>query len=85
MPQRKYKEKIVLKNTPTNPLEKIKNQNNSLGKESFWKVGDEVSHPQFGRGKILRVDGLSRNDRVLVSFGGEKKVLLPQLAKLQKI
>lgn len=52
--------------------------------ESFWNVGDKVIHPQFGKGTIVRVDGLSKNDRVLVSFATEKKVLLPQLAKLQK-
>lgn len=52
---------------------------------SFWNVGDGVLHPAFGKGKIIRVDGINRNDRVMVAFeNGEKKILLPQLAKLEK-
>lgn len=51
---------------------------------SYWNTGDRVRHPDFGLGKIVRVDGLNRNDRVVVQFGTEKKTLLPQLAKLEK-
>lgn len=52
---------------------------------SYWSAGDRVHHPAFGGGKIIRVDGANRNDRVMVLFdSGEKKLLLPQLAKLEK-
>lgn len=55
-------------------------------KSSYWSVGDKVIHPQLGQGKILRVDGLGRNDRVLILFDdGSKRVLLPQLAKIQRL
>lgn len=53
---------------------------------AYWSIGDRVVHAAFGTGKILRVDGAGRNDRVLVLFdSGEKKILLPQLAKLEKV
>lgn len=53
---------------------------------SYWNTGDRVLHPAFGAGKIVRVDGANRNDRVMVVFeNGERKILLPQLAKLEKL
>ena len=53
---------------------------------SYWNNGDRVNHPAFGKGKVVRVDGANRNDRVMVLFdNGDKKLLLPQLAKLEKI
>lgn len=53
---------------------------------SYWTNGDRVKHPAFGEGKVVRVDGANRNDRVMVLFdNGDKKLLLPQLAKLEKV
>lgn len=54
------------------------------GKAPYWIVGEAVRHPSFGLGKVVRVDGAGRNDRIVVQFGVEKKVLLPQLAKIEK-
>lgn len=78
-PQRQYKTAIHVP-TMTSPLLQGGSRN-----DGFWKVGELVEHPLFGRGKILRVDGAGKNDRVVVQFTQEKKVLLPQLAKLQKV
>ena len=85
-PVRQYKDSIgdievVQSSLPSSSSPIVKRPS---GTETYWKVGEKVTHPQFGQGTIVRVDGLSKNDRVLVSFGTEKKVLLPQLAKLQK-
>ena len=57
----------------------------SSPRASYWNVGEKVVHPIFGNGKVLRVDGAGKNDRVLIAFeDGEKRILLPQLAKIEK-
>lgn len=71
----------VSKDTPA--LQSVKKS--AVAASSYWNVGDKVLHAAFGKGKILRVDGMNKNDRVMVLFeSGEKKILLPQLAKLEK-
>ena len=52
---------------------------------AYWSVHDKIVHPSFGAGVVVRVDGLGPNDRLLIRFDdGVSRVLLPQLAKIQK-
>ncbi len=51
-----------------------------------YSVGDRVEHPKFGAGRIVRIDNLATDHKVVVDFGqyGEK-TLLAKFAKLRKL
>jgi len=58
---------------PTTPPPRVAN----------WRVGQRVSHPDFGEGKILSVEGTGQNAKVQVFFmNGAKKKLLVKYAPL---
>lgn len=42
------------------------------------RVGTQIEHPKFGRGKVIRLEHVSGNDMMMVDFGvvGVKKLLL---------
>lgn len=53
-------------------------------KEQDFRVGVQVMHPKFGKGKILQTEGSGDNARITVFFhsAGQKKLLL-KFARLQ--
>lgn len=55
-------------------------------KISDLSEGDEVMHDRFGKGKVLKVEGLTPNTKATIYFPkvGQKQVLL-KFAKLEKI
>ena len=53
--------------------------------ECQFKVGDRVVHPKFGRGIVERIEALTTDHKVVVSFEGYgSKTLLAKFAKLSK-
>jgi len=51
-----------------------------------FSEGDKVSHEKFGKGEIIRIEGLDIDARAVVNFSnfGEKNLLL-RFAKLNKL
>ena len=51
-----------------------------------YKVGDRVSHPKFGAGRVERIDPLTTDHKVTIAFDTYgTKTLLAQFAKLTKL
>ena len=51
-----------------------------------FKAGEQVIHPYFGRGKVLKASGLGATARVRVRFSGVgEKELIVKYAKLKKV
>ena len=79
------KKKIIFK--PQGNLKKI---SLSTSKNTSMKInfseGDKVSHEKFGKGEIIRIEGLDNDARAVVNFSnfGEKNLLL-RFAKLNKL
>ena len=78
-------------NKPLNHLKKITNTNNpnqhNIEKDIVkLKVGDQVKHERFGKGKIVEISGDFPNTKATVFFpsAGQKQLLL-KFAKLQLI
>ncbi|MCX7678302.1 MAG: UvrD-helicase domain-containing protein [Spirochaetes bacterium] len=58
----------------------------SLSGGSNFKVSDLVSHPRFGYGKIVRIEGFGENVKLTIDFErGERKVFLEKYTPLVKI
>ena len=53
---------------------------------SGYTVGEQVEHPKFGRGRIVRIETLAADHKLVVAFEeyGEK-TLLAKFAKLTKV
>jgi DNA helicase II / ATP-dependent DNA helicase PcrA len=87
-------ETSILKNKFSKPLNHLKkvnnlssNYNNKEEKDILKvKVGDEVLHERFGKGKVVEVNGEFPNTKATVFFpsSGQKQLLL-KFAKLQLI
>ena len=60
-------------------ITKVEDQSNSTVKE-----GQNVEHLRFGRGKVIKVEGLGPNKKAVISFSkhGQKQILL-KFAKLK--
>jgi len=60
---------------------------NSFGrKDSGWRVGETVSHPKFGEGVIVNIEGGGGNSRAHINFGRHGMKLLDlSIAKLEKV
>jgi DNA helicase-2/ATP-dependent DNA helicase PcrA len=91
-PQRPRPE-IVAAPRPLDPeragMRKVAPQNSgdthSLG-ECQYAVGDRVSHPKFGTGRVDRLEPLSTDYKVVITFDSYgTKTLLAQFAKLTKL
>lgn len=51
-----------------------------------YKIGDRVSHPKFGAGRVERIDALTTDHKVTIIFDTYgTKTLLAQFAKLTKL
>ena len=51
-----------------------------------YSVGDRVSHPKFGAGRVERVEPLATDYKVVIAFDNYgSKTLLAQFAKLTKL
>ena len=54
--------------------------------ECAYKVGDRVSHPKFGAGRVDRVEPLTSDHKVVITFDSYgTKTLLANFAKLTKL
>lgn len=73
---------------PSPPREGVSRWGNG-GRRSYpdgWRPGLKVSHPSFGRGVILQVQGTAAQLKLVVYFDrAGRKVLIPSLAKLEKL
>ena len=65
-------------------LEKPKDTNETERANPTVKEGQTVEHLRFGRGKVLKVEGIGPNKKAVISFGkhGQKQILL-KFAKLK--
>lgn len=54
--------------------------------DCIYKVGDRVSHPKFGAGRVERIDPLTTDHKVTIIFDTYgTKTLLANFAKLTKL
>ena len=54
--------------------------------DCIYKVGDRVSHPKFGAGRVERIDPLTTDHKVTIIFDTYgMKTLLANFAKLTKL
>ena len=54
--------------------------------ECAYKVGDRVSHPKFGAGRVERIEPLATDHKVVIAFDSYgTKTLLANFAKLAKL
>lgn len=54
--------------------------------DCIYKVGDRVSHPKFGAGRVDRVEPLTSDHKVVITFDSYgTKTLLANFAKLTKL
>lgn len=82
----------VWKNKPTRrlsdffePPEPVAPASQPLLAESFWSPGDNVRHPVWGGGVVVRADGVSADARLQVQFSdGVRRILLPGPARLER-
>lgn len=65
-------------------LEKPKDTNETERVNPTVKEGQTVEHLRFGRGKVIKVEGIGPNKKAVISFGkhGQKQILL-KFAKLK--
>ena len=65
-------------------LEKPKDTNETERANPTVKEGQTVEHLRFGRGKVIKVEGIGPNKKAVISFGkhGQKQILL-KFAKLK--
>jgi len=65
-------------------FEKPKTTNEAERSNSNVKEGQTVEHLRFGRGKVIKVEGIGPNKKAVISFGkhGQKQILL-KFAKLK--
>lgn len=50
-----------------------------------WKMGQKVTHPKFGSGTIINIEGSDNNTRLQIAFQGQGiKWLIAHLSKLEK-
>jgi DNA helicase-2/ATP-dependent DNA helicase PcrA len=55
-------------------------------KDSGWRIGETVSHPKFGEGVIVNIEGGGSNSRAHINFGRHGMKLLDlSIAKLEKV
>ena len=55
-------------------------------KNQQLQTGMRVNHDRFGKGKILKIEGLSDNKKAIIFFDGlGQKTLLLKFAKLEII
>ena len=51
-----------------------------------YAVGDRVSHPKFGAGRVERIEELATDHKVVIAFDNYgSKTLLAKFAKLTKL
>src|SRR5690606_17752562 len=70
--------------TPPKNLKKVSSNSESSVAEIDLKVGSNVKHERFGKGKVISIDGESPNQKATVFFptAGQKQLLL-RFAKLE--
>jgi DNA helicase-2/ATP-dependent DNA helicase PcrA len=55
-------------------------------RDSGWRIGENVSHPKFGEGVIVNIEGSGGNARAHINFGRHGMKLLDlSVAKLEKL
>jgi DNA helicase-2/ATP-dependent DNA helicase PcrA len=55
-------------------------------KDVGWRIGETVSHPKFGEGVIVNIEGSGPNIRAHINFGRHGMKLLDlSIAKLEKV
>lgn len=55
-------------------------------KESIWQVGQSVTHPKFGEGVIVNIEGSGTQARANINFGRNGMKLLDlSIAKLERV
>jgi DNA helicase-2/ATP-dependent DNA helicase PcrA len=55
-------------------------------RDSGWRIGENVSHPKFGEGVIVNIEGSGGNARAHINFGRHGMKLLDlSIAKLEKL
>ena len=70
-----------------NSLKNLVSTESPIGKAVLGhKVGDRVSHPKFGAGRVERIDPLTTDHKVTIIFDTYgTKTLLANFAKLTKL
>ncbi|NOQ35800.1 MAG: DNA helicase II [Methylococcaceae bacterium] len=60
-----------------------KKQSASLASQSTYRAGQKVSHPKFGTGLVLQIEGEGKQEKVQVNFNGGRKWLMAAYARLE--
>ena len=56
-------------------------KSSSVTEMAGWRAGEWVRHPKFGQGEVM----VAENGKVIVKFGAEERIFVPELAPLTKL
>ncbi|MCL2156023.1 MAG: UvrD-helicase domain-containing protein, partial [Leptospirales bacterium] len=60
-------------------------RNDIEGSGSRFSLRESVVHPEFGVGKIIKIEGSDDNIKLTIDFGTKKRVLMEKYAHLEKL
>ena len=78
-------EEVRLHGGLTRPLADRLQQPVAASNESGLSLGQRVTHPMFGEGMVLNIEGRGANARIEVNFAEGSKWLVLQYANLQAL
>ena len=78
-------EEVRLHGGLTRPLADRLQQPVTASNDSGLSLGQRVSHPMFGEGMVLNIEGRGANARIEVNFAEGSKWLVLQYANLQAL